>query len=91
MELPTNRRQQTGLATAALTTKPLQSIGPGKHRQRADLKVDCFLDLPNDVGLVTTPLVVDGTLCFTGTMNVIRAVDAVTGELLREPRRYHWT
>ena len=50
----------------------------------ANLKVDWFLDLPNDVGLVSTPLVVDGTLYFTGTMNVIRAVDAVTGELLWE-------
>ena len=48
------------------------------------LKVDWFLDLPRDVGLVSTPLVVDGTLYFTGTMNVIRAVDAVTGELLWE-------
>ena len=50
----------------------------------ADLKVDWFLDLPRDVGLVSTPLVVDGTLYFTGTMNVIRAVDAATGELLWE-------
>jgi len=48
------------------------------------LKVDWFLDLPRDVGLVSTPLVVDGTLYFTGTMNVIRAVDAVTGKLLWE-------
>ena len=50
----------------------------------ADLKVDWFLDLPRDVGLVSTPLVVDGILYFTGTMNVIRAVDAATGELLWE-------
>jgi len=50
----------------------------------ANLKVDWFLDLPNDVGLVSTPLVVDGTMYFTGTMNVIRALDAVTGELLWE-------
>ena len=50
----------------------------------AKLKVDWFLDLPSDVGLVSTPLVVDGTLYFTGTMNVIRAVDAATGELLWE-------
>ncbi len=50
----------------------------------AKLKVDWFLDLPRDVGLVSTPLVVDGTLYFTGTMNVIRAVDAVTGKLLWE-------
>ncbi|MDX1499306.1 MAG: PQQ-dependent dehydrogenase, methanol/ethanol family [Woeseiaceae bacterium] len=48
----------------------------------ASLKVDWFLDLPGDVGLVSTPLVVDGTLYFTGTMNVIRAVDARTGNLL---------
>lgn len=50
----------------------------------ATLKVDWFLDLPGDVGLVSTPLVVDGTLYFTGTMNVIRAVNAITGELLWE-------
>ena len=50
----------------------------------AKLKVDWFLDLPSDVGLVSTPLVVDGTVYFTGTMNVIRAVDAATGELLWE-------
>ncbi len=50
----------------------------------AKLKVDWFLDLPRDVGLVSTPLVVDGTLYFTGTMNVIRAVDTVTGKLLWE-------
>jgi len=50
----------------------------------AKLKVDWFLDLPKDVGLVSTPLVVDGTLYFTGTMNVIRAVNAATGKLLWE-------
>ncbi|MGB5169932.1 MAG: PQQ-dependent dehydrogenase, methanol/ethanol family [Eudoraea sp.] len=48
------------------------------------LKVDWFMDLPYDVGLVSTPLVIDGVLYFTGTMNVIRAVDAVTGALLWE-------
>ncbi|MDA0196283.1 MAG: PQQ-dependent dehydrogenase, methanol/ethanol family [Bacteroidetes bacterium] len=48
----------------------------------ADLKVDWFIDLPEDVGLVSTPLVVDGVLYFTGTMNIIRAVNAVTGELI---------
>ncbi len=46
------------------------------------LKVDWFMDLPGDVGLVSTPLVVDGTLYFVGTMNVVRAVDARTGKLL---------
>jgi quinohemoprotein ethanol dehydrogenase len=49
-----------------------------------ELTVDWYLDLPRDVGLVSTPLVVDGVLYFTGTMNVVRAVDAVTGELLWE-------
>ena len=50
----------------------------------SNLSVDWYLDLPNDVGLVSTPLVVDGVLYFTGTMNVLRAVNAVTGELLWE-------
>ncbi len=49
-----------------------------------ELKVDWYLDLPKDVGLVSTPLVVDGILYFTGTMNIIRAVDAVTGERIWE-------
>ncbi|MBT8059794.1 MAG: PQQ-dependent dehydrogenase, methanol/ethanol family [Gammaproteobacteria bacterium] len=47
-----------------------------------ELRVDWYLDLPRDVGLVSTPLVVDGVMYFTGTMNVVRAVDAVSGELL---------
>lgn len=46
------------------------------------LKIDWFMDLPNDVGLVSTPLVIDGVLYFTGTMNIVRAVDARTGKLL---------
>ena len=50
----------------------------------SDLKVDWYLDLPDDVGLVSTPLVVDGVMYFTGTMNIIRAVDATTGNLLWE-------
>ena len=45
------------------------------------LGVQWWLDLPNDVGLVSTPLVHDGTLYFSGSMNVIRAVDARTGQL----------
>ncbi len=48
------------------------------------LKVDWFLDLPNDVGLVSTPLVVDGVMYFTGTMNILRAVDAASGKLIWE-------
>lgn len=46
------------------------------------LKLDWHMDLPNDVGLVSTPLVKDGVMYFTGTMNVVRAVDAVTGRLI---------
>lgn len=41
-----------------------------------------YLDLPQDNGLVSTPLVVDGTLYFIGSMNRVRAVDAASGELL---------
>jgi quinohemoprotein ethanol dehydrogenase len=48
----------------------------------ANLKVDWYLDLPNDVGLVSTPLVVDGILYFTGTMNIVRAVNAINGNLI---------
>jgi quinohemoprotein ethanol dehydrogenase len=48
----------------------------------ARLRPHWFLDLPDDVGLTATPLVVDGVLYFTGTMNVVRAVDAATGRLL---------
>ena len=47
-----------------------------------ELGVEWYLDLPNDVGLVSTPLVVDGILYFVGTMNIVRAVDAVSGEIL---------
>ncbi len=58
----------------------------------ADISVDSieslgvawYLDLPHDIGLIGTPLVVDGVLYFSGTMNVIRAVDAISGELLWE-------
>jgi len=48
------------------------------------LAPDWYLDLPNDKALVSTPLVVDGILYFTGTMNRIRAVDATNGKLLWE-------
>lgn len=48
------------------------------------LGVDWYMDLPQAVGLIGTPLVVDGVLYFSGTMNVIRAVDATNGTLLWE-------
>ena len=46
----------------------------------ANLEADWYLDLPGDVALVSTPLVIDGILYFTGTMNRIRAVDATNGK-----------
>ncbi len=49
-----------------------------------DLTVDWYLDLPNDRGLVSTPLVVDGVLYFVGSMNRVRAVNAITGNMLWE-------
>jgi quinohemoprotein ethanol dehydrogenase len=48
------------------------------------LRVDWYLDLPQDRGLVSTPLVVDGILYFVGSMNKVRAVDARSGALLWE-------
>ncbi len=48
----------------------------------ADLKVDWYMDLPADIGLVSTPLVAEGILYFTGTMNIVRAVNAVSGEII---------
>jgi quinohemoprotein ethanol dehydrogenase len=43
------------------------------------LAPDWYIDLPGDKALVSTPLVVDGILYFTGTGNRIRAVDATNG------------
>ena len=48
----------------------------------ANLEVDWFLNLPDAVGLVATPLVADGVMYFTGARNIVRAVNAKTGELL---------
>ena len=47
-----------------------------------DLKLDWYLELPDAVGLVATPLVADGILYFVCSRNIARAVDAVTGKLL---------
>lgn len=58
---------------------PQEDINVGNVQ---NLKVDWYMDLPGDVGLVSTPLVVDGIMYFTGTMNIVRAVDAVTGEFI---------
>ncbi len=50
----------------------------------SDLAVDWYMDLPNDRGLTSTPLVADGVMYFIGSMNRVRAVDAATGELIWE-------
>jgi quinohemoprotein ethanol dehydrogenase len=48
----------------------------------ANLGLAWHLDLPNDRSLVGTPLVVDGTLFFEGSFNVVYAVDARSGKTL---------
>jgi quinohemoprotein ethanol dehydrogenase len=58
---------------------PLEQINTSNI---ADLAVDWYLDLPGERGLVSTPLVVDGIMYLVGSMNRVRAVNAVTGELL---------
>lgn len=54
------------------------------HENVSQLKVEWFLDLPKDSGLVATPLVVDGILYFVGQVNLIRAINASTGEQIWE-------
>lgn len=46
------------------------------------LNLDWYIDLPNSRSLVSTPLVVDGTMYFISSMNIVRAVDATSGEEL---------
>ncbi|MEQ8860515.1 MAG: PQQ-dependent dehydrogenase, methanol/ethanol family [Pseudomonadales bacterium] len=58
---------------------PLDQIHTGSV---AALKPDWYLDLPGAVGLVATPLVADGVMYFSGSKNIVRAVDARTGKLL---------
>jgi len=60
---------------------PLAQVDDGNV---SELGVAWYLDLPNDRSLVGTPLVVDGVLYYEGSYNVLRAVDAKTGELLWE-------
>ena len=48
------------------------------------LAPDWVVELPGDRGLVSTPLVVDGVMYFIGGMNVLRAVNAMSGALLWE-------
>lgn len=46
------------------------------------LALDWYVDLPNSRSLVSTPLVVDGIMYFISSMNIVRAVDATSGEEL---------
>ena len=66
-----NHNEQRFSPLAQINSKTIEKLG-----------VEWYLDLLLDVGLVSTPLVKDGVLYFTGTMNVIRAVDARSGKLL---------
>jgi quinohemoprotein ethanol dehydrogenase len=60
---------------------PLDQVNKGNVSR---LAVDWYLDLPEDRGLVSTPLVADGVMYFVGSMNRVRAVAADSGELLWE-------
>ena len=46
------------------------------------LELEWYVDLPNSRSLVSTPLVVDGIMYFISSMNIVRAVDATSGEEL---------
>jgi quinohemoprotein ethanol dehydrogenase len=46
------------------------------------LKLDWYIDLPDSRSLVSTPLVADGIMYFISSMNIVRAVDATSGEEL---------
>ena len=46
------------------------------------LELDWYVDLPNSRSLVSTPLVADGIMYFISSMNIVRAVDATSGEEL---------
>lgn len=45
------------------------------------LGLEWALDLPNETGLVATPLLIGGTLYFTGKFSVVYAVNARTGRI----------
>ena len=58
---------------------PLETINANNVQK---LGVDWYMELPEAVGLVATPLVANGIMYFTGSRNMVRAVSAKTGELL---------
>lgn len=55
---------------------PLNDININNVNQ---LHLDWSVDLPDKGGLVSTPLVIEGIIYFTGTMNIVRALNAATG------------
>jgi|TARA_Y100000031_G_C8251393_1_gene400699 quinohemoprotein ethanol dehydrogenase len=61
---------------------PLKQINSNNVQ---NLKVDWFIDLPDAVGLVATPLVADGVIYFVTSHNIVHAVEATSG---REIWRY---
>jgi quinohemoprotein ethanol dehydrogenase len=48
----------------------------------SDLQVDWYVDLPDAVGLVATPLVADGVMYFVSSRNIVTAVTADSGKPL---------
>jgi quinohemoprotein ethanol dehydrogenase len=48
----------------------------------ARIGLDWALDMPDAISFVSTPLMVDGVLYFSGDRAIVRAVDARTGRLL---------
>ena len=70
-----------GRTSSELRFSPLTQINDSNV---GDLSPDWVLELPEDRGLASTPLVVDGVMYFIGSMNIVRAVDATSGELMWE-------
>ena len=58
---------------------PLQQIN---EETVSKLAVDWYIDLPDAVGLVATPLVADGVMYFVSSRNIVYAVDATSGDTL---------
>ena len=58
---------------------PLEQIHAGNV---AKLGLDWALDVPDAVAFVSTPLMVEGVLYFSGDRSIVRAVDARTGRRL---------
>ena len=58
---------------------PLEQVNAGNV---AGLGLDWALDIPDATTLVSTPLMVDGVIYFSGDRAIVRAVDARSGRLL---------